>query len=254
MRSRGEIYIAGFLTCLSGFVDAIGFLALVQIYTANMSGNSVALGVQLWNRNWPEAARRACPIFIYVIGLMYGRIWLEIAGRLHIRSAAAFAFSIEMIVLVPAAFSHSLHHHQAYSPAAFIAIALLAFAMGLQNATLTHFSSLTLHTGFVTGTLVKMTEHLTKYFTWAYEQLCTGHEHLTSLWRRSRDQENFQKGVLLGGIWGAYVIGGVLGAAAEHFYNMRSLLVAIAALATLALLDLRRPIARADEEEQEKIP
>ena len=51
MRSRAQIYIAGFLTWIAGFVDAVGFLALVQIYTANMSGNSVAIGIRLWNQD-----------------------------------------------------------------------------------------------------------------------------------------------------------------------------------------------------------
>lgn len=228
MRSRGQIYIAGFLTWLSGFVDAVGFLALVQIYTANMSGNSVAIGIQIWNQNWIEVARRAWPVLVYVIGLMAGRVWLEIGGRRNIRSVAAAAFCVELVMLIPAALAHSLSRAQGISPVEFVLVALLTFAMGLQNATLTHFSSLTLHTGFVTGTLVKMCEQLTK--------------------------KDFRTAALLGAIWTAYVVGAVSGAAAETFLNMRALFIAVGALGGLALVDLRYPIAAQDEQEQVKRP
>ncbi|MBV9760400.1 MAG: DUF1275 family protein [Acidobacteriaceae bacterium] len=38
------------ITWLAGYVDAVGFLSLSHIYTANMSGNSVAVGIQLASR------------------------------------------------------------------------------------------------------------------------------------------------------------------------------------------------------------
>src|ERR1700685_3318633 len=127
MRSRGQVYIAGLLTWIGGFVDAVGFLALLQIYTANMSGNSVAIGIQLWNQNWTEVLRRAWPVAVYVASLLLGRILLEIAGRLKIRSVASVVFVIEIAALLAATFAHSLPPSQKISFAEFLLVGLLAF-------------------------------------------------------------------------------------------------------------------------------
>jgi uncharacterized membrane protein YoaK (UPF0700 family) len=215
-----------------------------------MSGNSVAIGIQLWNRDWMEAARRAWPVLVYVIGLFIGRILLGIAARRNIRSLAARAFALEIAILLPASFAHSLSASQANSAQDFAWIGLLALAMGLQNATLTHFSWLTLHTGFVTGTLVKMVEQFTKYLNWAYDEVVQPRLGFFSLMRLSIDQKSFRAGTLLAAVWTAYVVGAFCGAAGHSMLDLKSLYVAMIGLCILALVDLRSPLALTDEEEQ----
>ncbi|SRR5579884_75886 len=254
MRSRAQIYISGSLTWIAGFVDAAGFLALLQIYTANMSGNSVAFGIQLWNQNWVEALRRGWPVAIYVIGSLIGRILLEIGARLKIRPMASIAFCIEIALLLPVSVAHSLVWSESASLADFAFIGLLALAMGIQNATLTRFSSLTLHTGFVTGTLLKFAEQFTKYLTWCFDEM---HRHgmpFTNVLRKSGRQKDFQLSVWLGSVWAAYVIGAICGAAAHSAIDLKCLFVPIAGLAILALIDLQNPLAVKEEEEQNKLP
>src|SRR5436305_13409482 len=148
-----ELSVATFLTCIAGFVDAAGFLAFARVYTANMSGNSVALGIAISQRNWTTALFRFWPVLFYVFGLVFGRALLAIGARRNTRHIASTAFGSEVLLLLLALFVGTV------SPAAipgrqYLAIALLASAMGIQNSTLTRFSSLTLHTGFVTGSLV----------------------------------------------------------------------------------------------------
>lgn len=254
MPRRGQIYIAGFLTWIAGFVDATGFIALMRIYTANMSGNSVAIGIQLWDQNWIEALRRAWPVMVYVLGLLLGRILLEIGARLRFRSVATAAFCIEIAALLPASFAHSLKPGGAASLLEFGIIALLALAMGVQNATLTHFSSLTLHTGFVTGTLVKMSENFTKYLTWSFDEIRQRRISISDWLGRSGEQENFQLARLLGSVWVAYVVGAICGAAGHAAADLRSLFIPIGGLAVLVLIDLRHPLAINDENEQAKRP
>lgn len=261
MRSRAQIYIAGFLTWLAGYVDAAGYIALLHIYTANMSGNSVSIGIQLWDRNWMEALLRAWPVAFYVIRLLLGRLLLEIGGRLRIRPIAAGAFCIEIIFLLPVIFSQSLQAHSALekpSHAAsvqdFFFIGLLAVAMGLQNATLTHFSSLTLHTGFVTGTLVKLAEQFTKWLTWSYDEITKQHVALGDLVSSSQHQKNFQAAAFLAAVWTAYVIGAFCGAVGHSSLHLKCLFIPIAGLMLLAIVDLRTPLALKDEEEQLKLP
>lgn len=254
MRGKAQIYIAGLLTWIAGFVDAVGFLAIGGIYTANMSGNSVAIGIHGWEQNWIETARRAWPVAIYVLGLLSARILLEIAGRERVRSVAAIAFGIEIAALAPATFAHALSKSEMQSPLAFGLIALLAFAMGIQNATLTHFSSLTLHTGFVTGTLLKMAEQFVKYLTWSFDQLRQEHVTVGRLLRSTGSQQDFQRAALLGSMWTAYVVGAVCGSAGKTMIGLQSLFTPIVLLLFMALYDLRQPIAAKDEKEQLQLP
>ena len=66
---RGKIAVALFLTMVGGFVDAVGYVALFEIFTANMSGNSVHLGINLGQGNWMELLRPLCAIVSYVVGM-----------------------------------------------------------------------------------------------------------------------------------------------------------------------------------------
>lgn len=63
---RVALSVALALTWIAGVVDAIGFLSFAQIYTANMSGNSVAFGIALAEQNWPKAFLRFWPVLLYV--------------------------------------------------------------------------------------------------------------------------------------------------------------------------------------------
>ncbi len=40
------------LTTVGGFVDAVGYIALFEVFTANMSGNSIHIGMYLGQHNW----------------------------------------------------------------------------------------------------------------------------------------------------------------------------------------------------------
>src|ERR1700685_651255 len=149
MQGKSRFFLAAFITWLAGFVDAIGFLSLGHIYTANMSGNSVELGIQFASQNWPEVIRRFWPVVTYVIGLVFCRILVQFGARQHIRSIASIAWFSEIALLIPACLSPN--DPGAQSSLSFAFVGLLASAMGIQNATLTHFSSVTPNTGFVTG-------------------------------------------------------------------------------------------------------
>ena len=150
------------LTWIAGFVDAIGFLHYGQVYTANMSGNSVALGINEVS-NSALAFRHGWPIVFFLIGLLTGRLFLEVGFRRQIRSVASVVFALEIGLAVVAVASSQ-----------WVAVAALALAMGLQNAAFTRFGSLQVHTGFVAGTLLKATEYAVQYATWLHDRTIGG--------------------------------------------------------------------------------
>jgi uncharacterized membrane protein YoaK (UPF0700 family) len=125
--------------------------------------------------------------------------------------------------------------------------------MGIQNGTLTRFSSLTLHTGFVTGTLVKLAEQLAKYLTWTFDHLRAREVNVRQTFIHSFEQRSFRVSAWLGIIWLAYVGGACCGACADFEFSLRSLLVTLAPLLGLIALDVRRPMGVMDEQDQAKL-
>jgi hypothetical protein len=128
------------LGAIGGFVDAVGFLALFQLFTAHMSGNSVWFGAAFGLGEWRISLHHLFPIPLFVIGVAVGTIAVDVARRRQLRapfvpalsSKRSFdrlhdlrsAFVVDDAVRPPALWAF-------YSPAA-----LPVFAMGVQNAAL----------------------------------------------------------------------------------------------------------------------
>src|SRR5581483_11572771 len=132
-------------------------------------------------------------------------------------------------------------------------VGLLALAMGIQNATLTHFSSLTLNTGFVTGTLVKFAEQCARYITWLFDQGRAPKGSFGKALAGSYRQKSFQVTVWLACIWIAYVAGACCGAFAEYNFGLRSLVIPVASIGALIMIDLRNPLGIPEEKAQDKL-
>lgn len=222
-------------------MDAVGFLSFAQVYTANMSGNSVAFGIALAEQNWPKALLRFWPVLLYAGGLLFGRILLEVGARVRISRIATFVFLLEAVLL-----GLSAKVGQIYP-----ALALLAFSMGTQNAALTRFSTVTLHTGFVTGTLLKANSELVKALTWTWEHVRAG-QTLASAIKSGIRQDSARLSLFLWITWASYIIGAALGTLGVHAIKTDAVAIAIAGLILLMLVDLREPLAVQDETQQHK--
>jgi uncharacterized membrane protein YoaK (UPF0700 family) len=250
MQLKSRFFLAGFITWLAGLVDAIGFISLEHIYTANMSGNSVALGIQLASQNWPQAIFRFWPVVTYFVGVLCCRILIEFGARQRVQRIAALAWLGEIALLLPVCFSPVQPH--ANSRLWFVLVALLCLAMGTQNATLTHFGGVTLNTGFVTGSIVKFAEQLTGYLTSFYDCWRKPRRSVLAAFVESSRKKPFRLMLGLSAIWPAYVAGAVCGALAVFNWRFKSLLIVIASLVALIAIDLRTPLALPEEQAQEK--
>ena len=229
------------LTWVAGFVDAVGFVHYGQIYTANMSGNSVAVGINEVS-NLAMAFRHAWPIIFYVAGLSWGRLLLEIGFRRNIRLIASLVFALEIILAGVAVFSGE-----------WAGVAVLACAMGLQNAAFTRFGQIQVHSGFVTGTLLKVTEYGVQYATWLYDRAFGRTlRRLGLALRLSRRQRSFRLTVELILLWVMYVAGASSGTLTLRRYSIPALAVPSMVLFALIALDLRRPLSVEEEREQGK--
>lgn len=240
MRDKAPLFIAALLTWVAGFVDAVGFISLGRIYTANMSGNSVSIGIQISGQDWFEMFRRLWPVIVYVLGLLLCRILLECGARQRIRSVGSIVFVCEIVLLAPVCIAGAMPGGAA-PDLQFAFVALLALAMGAQNGALTRFSSLTLHTGFVTGTLLKFAEQFAKYLMQVFDRL-RGKE--------SPDKKPLRVSAWLLGIYLAYVTGAACGGFTHHVWKLRAFIVPIGCFVLLIAVDLWRPLAVQDQERQ----
>lgn len=215
----GQTVPAVVLTLVAGYVDAIGFLRLGGVYVANMSGNSVSVGIHAAHGSWSTVAERLLTIGMYVLSLLLTRMVVDAALERGFRRIVACCLLLEGGFLI--VFRTSAGHNAG--------IVLGAAAMGIQAATLSKFSDVTIYTAFVTGSLVKFAESAAEWVMgwWKGDPAIRKQAGDDSIWFM--------------GVWAAYVVGAVGGAAGFERTGVAAVTWAVAALGGIALIDVFRP-------------
>lgn len=248
-----KVAVALCLTSIGGFVDAVGYIALFQIFTANMSGNSVHLGMYLANRDWAGFLRPACAVASYVSAMIITRVAVQVAGRRRVRSIASLTLAVEaLLLLLFARATPAMHLGQVadlQSSAYFTLVAILAFAMGVQTGTLTHIGALTVYTTFVTGTLTKFAESFTRALFWAYDYLRLS-GRMSQVVSSAPQQKDVRTSAFLALVWLCYLIGAMLGAIATYRWELRSLYLPAVLLVVFIVIDQFYPLGMEEERRQ----
>jgi len=137
------------LTAAAGWIDALSYTALGHVFTANMTGNLVLLGLALGNLQAGGAARSAVALGGFAAGaLLASALTRDVAGEWPGRVTAAFG--VEAAALV--AFTALWWAGAGLDPL----IALSAVGMGIQSAAVRRLSVAGVATTFVTGTLTSL--------------------------------------------------------------------------------------------------
>jgi len=179
---RRPVLHATALVIVAGIADAVGYLTMGGVFTANMTGNTVLAGIAAaqhdWARTWPHIA----PLFCFFAGAMVSRLLL----RLTHRSAPGLLIEAGLLVLVD---------FLPIGPEAKVLV--VAFAMGIQASAVTHFAGSAISTVVVTSTLARAADS-------ALDRLWPGEEHPAV-----PGVPNFR---LLALTWSGYLIGAIVGA------------------------------------------
>ncbi len=140
------------LTVLTGVVDAVSILSLGRVFVANMTGNVVFVGFAL-----AGARGFSLPASLSALaGFLVGAAVLGAAGErvgTHRGRLLAGAAGGELLLVVGALFTSTLAGTHAASGARDAIAALLALAMGLQNAAVRQLKVFDLTTTVLTMTL-----------------------------------------------------------------------------------------------------
>ncbi|UEM01468.1 DUF1275 domain-containing protein [Skermanella rosea] len=211
--------LAVILAWISGFVDAVGYMLLDHIFTANMTGNTVLLGIDLAEGDWSEAARHAAPLPLFVLGAFAGATL--VGGLLRTRYARAIIFAVEGVLigtfwLAGWWFADGATEGWRY----FLMVGLLTVGMGMHSVVLPRVAGKVVRTTFVTGTLTSLAE-----------------EAATGLAGRPRAVDAIQYRIVLAATWTAYLLGALAGGIAVRGTGFTAAAFPLTLLAALSLFD-----------------
>jgi uncharacterized membrane protein YoaK (UPF0700 family) len=138
------------LTLVSGVVDAVSYLGLGHVFTANMTGNVVVLGFAAAGAAGFSVAATLTSIGVFLVGaLLAGRIASHITGR----GRLLITTMITEMALVGATALIAFLAGTASGWPRFTVIAILALAMGMRNAAVRRLGVRDLSTTVLTSTL-----------------------------------------------------------------------------------------------------
>ena len=249
LSAKEKAALALAITWVAGFVDAVGYLVLSHIYTANMSGNTVSVGLHLAFLDWGQVARKGWPVLMFVAGLMFCSLIHESGKRAGVLATSSITFALEAAMLaafIPLVRPACTAARCGSASLFYLIVALPALAMGLQNATISHVGALSLRTTHVTGSLTTLAEALAVYLFWLYDRTRGRFRRRIGLaLRLTPRQKSAQALALMTGSWIAFVAGAACGAFLNAKWQTACLLPPICLLLILALVDVFRPIAAA---------
>ncbi|HUE27432.1 MAG TPA: YoaK family protein [Solirubrobacteraceae bacterium] len=140
------------LTFTTGLVDAVSYLGIGHVFTANMTGNIVFLGFGIAGSGGLPVVAPLISLAAFLAGAGAGGV---LASRFADRNPQhmARALGIEVILVALAAILAATITIRANAVSGDVVIALLAFAMGVRNATIRRVSVPDLTTTVLTMTL-----------------------------------------------------------------------------------------------------
>jgi uncharacterized membrane protein YoaK (UPF0700 family) len=136
----------------SGAVDAISYLGLGKVFTANMTGNIVLLGLAASRSEGPVVLRSAVSLAVFIVGVFAATRIATRSPRLH--SWLAVRASLVLEVTLQAAFLAAWVGASGHPGLALevVLVALSALAMGFQSGAV-RMLGIGVSTTYVTGTL-----------------------------------------------------------------------------------------------------
>jgi uncharacterized membrane protein YoaK (UPF0700 family) len=154
---------AMFLAAASGATDAIGYLALGNVFTSAMTGNLALLGIAMAHHDGERIGRVLVSLISYMVGAAIGA---RIARTPQLGDpvwppAITRALAIEAVFFVAYAGVWWAMDAKSdiYTKAALLGIG--AVALGIQSSAMQRFGrDLGLNTTFVSGALIKLVGHL----------------------------------------------------------------------------------------------
>ena len=150
------------LTFAAGSVDALSYLGLSRVFTANMTGNAVLLGLAIGQTQELQVAHSSAAIVGFVLGVIFGaRLVGSSRERIVWSRRVSAAVGVECALLLVFALGWWLSGPSAAGAGIAVLIVLAGLAMGIQSAVARRLAVPGVSTTFVTGTITALLTELT---------------------------------------------------------------------------------------------
>jgi uncharacterized membrane protein YoaK (UPF0700 family) len=143
------------LTFTTGLVDAVSYLGLGRVFTANMTGNVVLLGFGIAGSAGLPVLAPIISLIAFLMGAVVGGILSKRLLERHPEHLGA-ALAVEASLVGAAAIIAGVVTVRQRAFSGDLLIAVLAFAMGVRNATIRKIGVADLTTTVLTGTLTAL--------------------------------------------------------------------------------------------------
>lgn len=213
LRLSGQDSALGVLAAAAGVLDAATYLGLGHVFTANMTGNTVLLGVALAQSDGGGALRAAAALVAYCGGVALGVLVGATVRRPSWAHASRPALPLELAALA-ALLVGWLAIGTAPTGARYGLIAIAAVAMGLQSAVARAAGPSGVATTYMTGTLTNAVGRAVGALRWGGEADEQGSEP--------------GRGSLPGAVWAVYALAAAAGAFAQQAWHGSPVIIALA--------------------------
>ena len=152
-----------FFTWAAGCVDAIVYIA-GHVFTANMTGNAVLLGISLGSNISAATVRSLVALITFIAGIFLGAVlvWDEEKGIPWKRIRIAVLVETFVMALFAAVFVLPVSLQSEGTIAALIVLS--AFAMGMQSAIVKRLNLPGIATTYITGTMTSLMSGLVHHW------------------------------------------------------------------------------------------
>lgn len=140
------------LTFTTGLVDAVSYLALGHVFTANMTGNIVLLGFGIARSGGLPVLAPILSLCSFLLGAAGGGVLVKRTANRH-PALVARALAIETFLTAAATLIAAIAHVVPGHASAYVLIILLALAMGVRNAAVRRIAVPDLTTTVLTMTM-----------------------------------------------------------------------------------------------------
>ncbi len=200
--SRSSAYLLA-LSLAAGVVDAVSYVGLGKVFTANMTGNTVLLGVALARGTGGDAARAAAALGGFCAGAACGIALIGSDGPWPRIATSAFWLEVAALVALLALWAAA-----GVDPVRYPLIVLSGVVMGAQSAAVRASDVEGVRTTYMTSTLVNAVARLVQ--------------------RARRVPQAGDGPTLPGAAWATYGVGALGGAFAQRAWDAGAIAIPLA--------------------------
>lgn len=143
------------LASVAGSIDVMSYYGLGHVFTANMTGNTILLGLSIGQGNLASSLHSLAALAGFTTGAFIGAFIVE-----NTKKGWSYLITLSLAVETAIIFILALIWFKEIQPPResilYVSIILSAIAMGLQSATVRHLNIPGVVTTFITGTLTSI--------------------------------------------------------------------------------------------------